>query len=53
LSERVDHLPMITPPPTPPKGAVRQQRLNACHWASVNDTHNQRSDYPKETPERA
>jgi hypothetical protein len=26
--DRVDHLPVITPPPTPPRGPVRQQRLD-------------------------
>ena len=28
--DRVDHLPVITPPPTPPRCPVRQQQLDAC-----------------------
>lgn len=41
--DRVDHLPVIAPPPTPPRGPVRQQRLDAGPLG-VSQRHTQTND---------
>lgn len=45
----IDHLPVIPPPPTPPRRPVRQQRLDPRPLRISQRHINQRSDDPKET----